>query len=141
MPEFEVKKNESININDLADLYNSVGWYTYTRDLNVLQRALGRSFYVLTVWSGEMLVGLLRAVGDGETILYIQDILVKPEFQRQGIGSLLMNTLISDFKNVRQKVLMTDNRPETISFYRKCGFVTPDQYHGTAFVKYEDSPA
>ena len=72
------------------ELYNDVGWSAYTADMDKLMRALNKSMELLTVWDREELIGLIRAVGDGETIIYIQDLLVKESHQRMGVGSLLI---------------------------------------------------
>ena len=61
-------------------------------------------------------------MGDGYTVVFIQDILVFPEFQRKGVGTALMRTLLARFPAVRQIELETDDTPETIAFYRALGF-------------------
>ena len=65
---------------------------------------------------------LIRAVGDGATILFIQDILVAPERQRRGIGTALLRAVLERFNGVRQIELTTDDTPETAAFYRSLGF-------------------
>lgn len=127
------------DIEDLANLYNDAGWCSYTNDLDVLKNALNNSLKVITAWDDNELVGLIRAVGDSYTILYIQDILVLKKYHRKGIGSLLMSNLVEKYKSVRQKVLMTDNHPDTVAFYTKIGFVPTETYQGIAFVKYNFS--
>lgn len=107
---------------EVTALYDSVGWSSYTSDPGTLAAALAHSPYVLTARQGGELVGLLRAVGDGHTILYIQDLLVDPLEQRRGIGSELVNRCLADHQTVRQVVVMTDNVPELIAFYRAVGF-------------------
>lgn len=57
-------------------LYDDAGWIAYTCDMDALERALRASLYLVCAYDGDTLCGLLRAVGDGQTILYIQDILV-----------------------------------------------------------------
>ena len=66
---------------------------------------------------------MIRTVGDSHTIVYIQDILVLPEHQRQGIGTALVRAVLEHFREVRQIVLATDNTPKTIAFYESLGFV------------------
>src|SRR5690625_5913427 len=65
-----------INPEQLGKLYNDVEWYAYTQDLVGLQQAIEQSLEVISVWKDDELVGLIRVVGDGLTIIYIQDILV-----------------------------------------------------------------
>ncbi|EGF48524.1 GNAT family acetyltransferase protein [Lacticaseibacillus rhamnosus MTCC 5462] len=73
-----------LNQADVLALYQAVGWNMYTRDPKKLERAIAQSLSVLGAYDGDQLVGLIRAVGDGETILFIQDLLVLPSYQRQG---------------------------------------------------------
>lgn len=135
----------SITFNDTAalpelavfNLYCDADWSAYTRDLPKLMAALGNSLAVLTAWDGETLVGLIRAVGDGETILYIQDILVLKSYKRRGIGSALLNRLLAAYPHVRQKVLLTDEDPETRGFYEANGFQACHQCKLVAFVHFD----
>ena len=131
----EFKENKKISQLDLKTLYEDVEWYAYTRDLNQLQQALENSLYVITAWEGERLVGLIRVVGDGLTILYIQDILVLNSYQNQGIATELMNRVIAKYKDVRQKVLLTEEVPNVRHFYEKNGFSSCDQGTLVAFAK------
>lgn len=117
-------------------LYNDVEWSAYTKDLEVLQRALGHSLEVISAWDGDELVGLIRAVGDGLTILYIQDILVLKAYQNQGIATQLMGQMLEKYKEVRQKVLLTEEAPDVRHFYEKNEFQSCDQGNTVAFAKF-----
>ncbi|MBD5467331.1 MAG: GNAT family N-acetyltransferase [Lachnospiraceae bacterium] len=48
---------------------------------------------VSAIYHGE-LVGMGRLVGDGAMYWYLQEIIVLPEFQRKGIGTIIVNHLI-----------------------------------------------
>jgi len=94
MKSTNLKQDIIPDLQSLVELYNSAGWYIYTRDLDKLRCAFEHSLKVVTAWDGERLVGLLRAVGDGCTIVYIQDILVSPGYQRQGLVSAYWDTFL-----------------------------------------------
>ena len=81
------------------------------------------------------MVGIIRAVGDGYSIVYIQDIIVLPEYQRKGIGTLLLDKILSEYKNVYQKALMTDNTEKNIQFYKSVGFTMDTDINSRAFLK------
>lgn len=101
------------------ELYTDAGWIAYTSDPDRLERAVRQSQAVYTAWDGSRLAGLLRAVGDGETILYVQDLLVHTRYRRQGIGRALLERVRADFAHVRQKVLLTDaGDSRAVVFYR-----------------------
>lgn len=129
------KNNKNIDVKQLERLYNDVEWYAYTQDLPTLKLAIEQSLEVITVWDDEELVGLIRVVGDGLTIIYIQDILVLNSYQNQGIATQLMEQVLKKYKNVRQKVLMTEDAPDVRHFYEKNGFQSCDKGSLVAFAK------
>jgi len=128
-------KSKNINREQLERLYNDVEWYAYTKDLEVLQLAIEQSLEVISAWRGEELIGLIRIIGDGLTIIYIQDILVLKAYQNQGIASQMLQKVLKKFKNVRQKVLLTEEAPDVRYFYEKNGFQSCDKGSLVAFVK------
>lgn len=125
----EIKKYTVYKEEEVVALYQSVGWTNYTRNPSMLQKAFEGSLVVLGAFDGEKLVGILRAVGDGASILYIQDILVLPAYQRQKIATNLLKTLLAQYPTIYQVTLFTDNTPATTAFYRSCGFI-PDSEIG-----------
>ncbi len=108
---------------EILPLYKAVGWSSYYEDPRMLRGAYAGSLRVLGAYDGERLVGIIRAVGDGYSVLLIQDILVYPEYQRQGIGTALMNAILEEYAQVYQVQLATDNTEKTIAFYKALGFV------------------
>lgn len=129
------KKEKNMTLDQLDTLYSSVGWISYTNNVSKLQKAVANSLFVLSAWDDKQLIGLIRTVGDGETILYIQDILVEPRYQNKDIGSSLMAQTLELFASVRQKVLLTEEAPDTRHFYEKFGFKSCDQGKTVAFFK------
>ena len=129
------KEEKYIDKNDLKVLYEDVEWYAYTKDLDQLQQALLNSIYVLSAWENDQLIGLTRVVGDGLTILYIQDILVLNSHQNRGIATDMMNHILEKYKDVRQKVLLTEEAPDVRHFYEKNGFQSCDKGTLVAFAK------
>lgn len=127
--------SKNINEKQLERLYNDAEWYAYTQDLDVLQNAINQSLEVISAWDGEELVGLIRIVGDGLTIIYIQDILVLKAYQNQGIATRLMQQILKNYKHVRQKVLLTEEASDVRHFYEKNGFQSCDTGSLVAFAK------
>ena len=80
------------------------------------------SLLVLAAYEGDELLGIIRVVGDGYTIVFIQDILVFPSKQREGIGTALIKAVLEKYSDVRQIELTTDNTDKTVSFYKSLGF-------------------
>lgn len=121
----------------VRELYSDADWSIYIQDLSKLMRAIENSLHVFTAWDGQRLVGLIRMVGDGQTIMYIQDILVLKAYKRKGIGSALLKLALEANAHVRQKVLLTDESPETRKFYEANGFQSCDKGQTVAFARFD----
>lgn len=103
-------------------LYESVGWTAYTVDPSTLMAALAGSSRVVVARRDDQLLGLARVVSDGVSICYLQDVLVRPEAQRAGIGRRLVDVALEPYAEVRQKVLLTDAEPGQRAFYESLGY-------------------
>lgn len=124
---------QNINQKQLISLYNSVGWTAYTKNPIELKTAINNSLLTIAAINEDKLVGLIRVVGDGVSIIFIQDLLVLPSYQGQGIGTHLVKQVLARFHAVRQKVLLTIDETDTRFFYEKCGFRSCDQGQLVAF--------
>ncbi len=120
---------------EILRLYASVGWTAYTDCPEALRKGFENSLLTLAAYEGDQLLGLIRVVGDGATIVFIQDILVFPEHQRKGIGSALIQTVLMRFAHVRQIELATEDTPETMAFYKAQGFREMSEIGCCAFMR------
>lgn len=111
-------------IDELVALYDAVGWTAYTQDPAALTAAIVGSHSVLTARDDDgHLLGLLRTVSDGVTIVYVQDVLVVPSAHRSGVGGALLDAVLQRYADVRQTVLLTDTEAGQRAFYESRGFV------------------
>lgn len=70
-------------------------------------------------------VGYISVVSNGVTDAYIQDLMVRPEFQQKGIGTELMNRTIKYLKNNNIYMISVIYGSEELrSFYERFGFYT-----------------
>ena len=132
---FTISEYKTYSAEEILPLYNSVGWTNYTRDPAMLQRAYANSLLTLAAFDGDRLVGIVRAVGDGASVVFVQDLLVLPQYQRQGIGTALLREVLARFSGVYQLHLLTDNTPQTTAFYRSLGLVKAEDIGCCAFTK------
>lgn len=136
-PGIVLAEETEFDADEVYALYDSVGWYGYTRDLYVLCRSLEGSHVVVTARDYDgTLVGLARTVSDGSTICYVQDLLVHPDHQRRGIGRALTQHLFERYAHCRMFLLSTDDEstPDgagSHAFYRGLGLV-PHHEQGMA---------
>lgn len=118
----EIKEYRSYKEKEILSLYASVGWTAYTDHPETLKKGFENSMLTLAAYENGQLLGLIRTVGDGQTIVFIQDLLVYPEYQRKGVGSALLREVLDRYGHVRQIKLTTDDTPKTIGFYTSMGF-------------------
>ena len=116
---FIYKYENDIDKNQLIKLFESVGWKTAEYP-NRLYNAIKNSDYVMTVWSGENLIGLISAITDGYINVFITYLLVNPEYQKMGLGKTMMHDFMKKFKGFGRRVLTTELDKE--EYYKKFGF-------------------
>ena len=113
------------NVEEFNLLYDDVGWGAY--DDNITQKALDNTFYSVSAYDDNKIVGYGRIIGDTICFLYIQDIMVKSEYQGNKIGNMIMNKLLEKINEIKQEnpdlrvyLGASKNREE---FYEKFGFI------------------
>lgn len=118
----EIKPYSHYNEEEVLPLYRAVGWSNYYERPEMLQNAHENSLCIFGAYENEKLIGIIRAVGDGHSVVLIQDILVYPEYQRRGVGTALMEQMLRRYAHVYQIQLATDDTEKTAAFYKSLGF-------------------
>ena len=129
----EVRDYTAIDAAELLRLYSDAGWTAYTADPAALTEGFRKSLLTLAAYEGAELLGLLRAVGDGATVVFVQDLLVFQKHRRKGVGTALLRSLLDRFPRVRQIQLTADATEEAGAFYRAAGFRPLDELGCRAF--------
>jgi ribosomal protein S18 acetylase RimI-like enzyme len=124
MSDIDIKVGKELPFEQLLALYDSVNWAAYTNEQNrnKLETAVRNSTYVVSAWTDGELIGFARGMSDDVSIFYLQDILVRPDFQGKGIGRMLLNNCLERFSHVRTKMLLTDDEEKQLKFYESLGF-------------------
>ena len=131
----EIKHYDHFHLEEILHLYQSVGWTNYLKRVDILEEGYANSLCVLGAYDGDSLLGIIRAIGDGLTIVFVQDIIVLPGYQRKGIGTKLLKTLMDKYKDVYQMELLTDNTEKTKAFYRSVGFTAAEDMGCVAYIR------
>ena len=131
----EIKEYTRYQEDEIFRLYSQVGWTAYTENMAALKQGFQNSLLTLAAYENNELLGIVRVVGDGFTIVFVQDILVFPAKQRQGVGTALLKAVLERYANVRQIELTTDQTPETAAFYRSLGFTEFSEIGCFGFMK------
>ena len=133
--EFVIKEYIDYSEEEILKLYERVGWSNYVNNPAMVKDAYANSLKILGAYENNVLLGIIRVVGDGHSIVFIQDIVVLPEYQRHGIGSALLKRILKMYQNVYQKTLFTDDTEKSIAFYKSVGFMMDTDIGCRAFTK------
>ena len=121
---------------DINSFRRSVGWYELSpRQLNC---ALKSSVFAITALDGEKEVGSARVVGDGGYQFFISDVIVRPEYQGQGIGQMIIESLINYVEEIQlpgTRIMLDLMCAEP--FYEKLGFMRrPNDERGCGMTRF-----
>ncbi|MBR6034168.1 MAG: GNAT family N-acetyltransferase [Clostridia bacterium] len=113
------------NVKEFNLLYDAVGWGAY--DERITKKALDNTFYSVSVYDDKKIVGYGRIIGDAICFLYIQDIMVKPEYQGNKIGTMIMKKILERTSEIKKenpdlRVYLGASKDRE-KFYEKFGFI------------------
>lgn len=91
-----------------------------------IEKAIKNSLYTVCARDGATAIGMGRLVGDGAYVYYLQNINVDPAYQGKGIGSLIIENLLTYIKenklpNTSVMILLMSSKGSE-EFYKKFGF-------------------
>ena len=113
------------NIEEFGKLYDSVGWGAYRKEIS--SKALDNTFYSISIYDDNKIIGYGRLIGDTICFIYLHDIMVLPEYQSRGIGTMIMNKLLDIIKEIKRenpnlRVYLGASKNKE-NFYKKFGFI------------------
>ncbi|KGF72242.1 acetyltransferase [Neosynechococcus sphagnicola sy1] len=115
----------TVNLQQLQRLFQATAFWAQNRRLEDLEIAIAHSKPVVTVWDGDRLIGFARATSDGVYRATIWDVVIHPDYQGSGLGSKLVETVLSHphINRVERVYLMTTHQQP---FYGRIGFQSND---------------
>ena len=109
---------------EFLEIIESVGFKTYSSEQ--VTKALENTMYMVKVEVDGKLAGIGRVVGDYSIVCCLSDICVKPEFQKKGIGLIIVNELkkmiedgVKEGEKMQIELIPTAGNE---AFYQKAGF-------------------
>lgn len=121
-----IKIKENINnIDEFNLLYDLVGWGAYDKEIS--KKALNNTYYLVSIYDDDKIIGYGRLIGDGICFMYIHDVMVIPEYQNKKIGTSIMNKLIEKIEFIKRenpdmRVYLGASKGKE-GFYKKFGFI------------------
>ena len=125
-----IKIKENIkNIKEYKYLYNSI--FKDKLDDKIIKNSLKNTFYSISIYENNKIIGYGRLLGDGICYLHIHNIMVLKEYQHKGIGTLIMNTLLEKVEKLKKinpnlKIYLASIKGKE-TFYKKFGFLTREE--------------
>ncbi len=97
------------------------------RDRDAIHVGLSNTLYSVCAVTGSKVIGTGRIIGDGGMIFLLTGIMVIPTFQRQGVGTQIVEHLMENLERLPYKNIVLEALPleGTEEFYGRLGF-TPD---------------
>lgn len=116
-------KLELPKLEEYKVLCQLVGWGEAI-NFEVAQKSLDSSVIGVTIRDKSQLIGMGRIIGDNAIYFYIQDVVVHPDYQGNGIGKMIMDELTAYLrKNVPDKAFIGLFASEgNDKFYKKFDF-------------------
>lgn len=121
-----IKLKENVNnVQEFNLLYDLVGWGSY--DDEISKKALANTYYSVSIYDDETIIGYGRLIGDGICFMYIHDVMVRPDYQNKKIGTMIINKLLDKIKTIERenpdlRVYLGASKGKE-EFYEKFGFV------------------
>lgn len=112
-------------------LYKAENWWQqddnpcYLEDVSAIIRS---TFCFVIAKQGEDIIGMGRAISDGVSDAYIQDVTVRRDFRGQGIGKAIIRALLEHLKSHKLQWIGLISEPGYERFYQSLGFDVMQSY-------------
>lgn len=129
----------STDASQILGLYRAAGWWQTDDNPEYLTTVAGivrNTLCFVIATEGDKIVGMGRAIGDGVSDAYIQDVTVLPEYRGQGIGKAIIRHLVAHLKEIGLQWIGLISEPGYERFYQSLGFAVMKNY--TPFLLKED---
>jgi len=118
-----LKVTKDLNYEDVVSIFYSVNFLKYPEKrliyIKAIEKAFRKSQFVVSAWDNDKLVGFVRVLTDETLFATIWNLIVLPEYQKKGIGKLLVKKCLDKYKNLHFFIFADE---DNIKFYEKLGF-------------------
>lgn len=130
-------RENALSYDDYCRLRESAGWLNFSKEQ--AERAIDRCLYTVVAEKDGQVVAMGRLIGDGMYYM-IADLVVRPAYQKRGIGSKIIDMLIGYVDKEtpvggRSSIQLVAEKGKEI-FYEKRGFkIIPHEFCGSGMRK------
>jgi len=122
----KVKRIKKVNVSDFKELYKDAGWWhdEYNKNLSFINKAVKGSYCFVGAFNNEgKMIGMGRALSDGCSDAYIQDLTVLKKYRGKGIGKMIVEEIIKILTKNGVDWIALISEPKSIGFHIRNGFV------------------
>jgi GNAT superfamily N-acetyltransferase len=126
-------------LDEYRHLYESTGW-TAGKVISdaTLRKAIDNSWYWVSVYDDEAIIGTGRLVSDGALYAFVCDMIVLPSYRCKGIGSAILRMLKKKCNETGFQRVWLFAAPGRTEFYVRNGFeIRPADSPGMQMVELE----
>lgn len=135
MNDFTVRHN-TLTAGEFIYLWNSVWDGAPSPEQTAL--AMEHSIFRVSVYDGEKIIAMARMIGDLGLNYYIKDVIVHPDYQKRGVGRILVDELLGFVKRsgISGTTVTVElcAMPDKMPFYEKFGFSSNEAQRQRKFV-------
>jgi len=126
--EYLIVKDE--NKEEIIELYKDAGWWTKENEIDdsFVMEIVKNTFLFAVAKSEGKIIGMGRAISDGISDAYIQDVVVLKSFRKRGIGKGIIELLIRELKIRKVGWIALISEPGSENFYKELGFSEMKNY-------------
>jgi ribosomal protein S18 acetylase RimI-like enzyme len=130
MDPIEIKIITVARSEEVKALYIQAGWWNDEDNMDPtwIERMIAGSYCFAAAFHGPRMIGMGRAISDGASDAYIQDITVFTAYRRRGIGKRICALLVQELKRRGIRWIGLIAEPGTAAFYRELGFLPLEDY-------------
>jgi aralkylamine N-acetyltransferase len=110
------------DLTKVCELYKMAGWWDEQCSQEQVSKLMSESFYFLSAWEEDNIVGMGRVISDSFSDAYIQDVFVDEHYRNKGIAGKLVGRLVDYcYENNIQWIALIAT-PGSAGLYEKLGF-------------------
>ncbi len=118
---------------DMIALYKDAGWWEAGDDIleehtQFVEKIPRCSFVFAGAFDGSTMIGMGRALSDGISDAYIQDVTVLKKYRGKGIGKMIIRALTDELQKRGLAWIALVAEPGTTPFYESLGFKPMENY-------------
>jgi GNAT superfamily N-acetyltransferase len=136
---YEIRFGADVDPAEIRRLYEEAGWWDAEDDDRVdpdwLLKLITNSYCFAAAFADGHLIGMGRAISDGVSDAYIQDVVVTQEWRQHGVGAAIVARILQYLRQHQIGWIGLIAEPGSESFYTKLGFRSMPEYTPMRFLR------